>query len=243
MNDQTGIFASCLRACWLDDGYKRRFIDDPRSILESHGLLVSDDLEIRALENTESRAHFFLPGPPDRHRALSDAALFDLAKRSSWRVIDACHARTRFLLTPPWWVLPVAWRSDTGGERGDAADREQTSDADKKRRLVELLAACWRDDDLRNEFLETPMQVLERFGVDSSERIPLRGVEVRDGVVHVVLPAPPAGWRTMSEEALLDSAELGSRRVTDASDPEDRIVWAPKWWKIPVVTVRTILPN
>lgn len=46
-----------------DDDYRRRLIDDPRSVLTEAGLVVPDTLEVVIHQNRDDVIHLVLPSP------------------------------------------------------------------------------------------------------------------------------------------------------------------------------------
>ena len=54
--------------CWMDEALKDRFMADPNRSCESalmeHGLDVSDNLDVRVVENAGDCVHITLPASP-----------------------------------------------------------------------------------------------------------------------------------------------------------------------------------
>ncbi len=69
-----------------------------------------------------------------------------------------------------------------------------------------LIAACWKDDALKQRFLSDPHAVLAEHGMDVPEGINVNVVENTDNTVHVTLPAAPTANGDLSDEELENSA-------------------------------------
>lgn len=54
-------YARIIARAWADEAFKARLLQDPVSVLKEHGVDVSDDVEVRVLENTDQVIHFVLP--------------------------------------------------------------------------------------------------------------------------------------------------------------------------------------
>ncbi|MCP4835349.1 MAG: NHLP leader peptide family natural product precursor [Phycisphaera sp.] len=68
--------------------------------------------------------------------------------------------------------------------------------------LERLFVACWKDDAVRDRFLDDPRSVLAEFGVEVPEDLEVRVVQNDDDLVHVTLPATPASHPSLSDEEL-----------------------------------------
>ena len=238
MTGQTKKLAQLIAACWKDSALKDRLMTDSRAVLAEHGLPVSDLVELVVVENTESLVHLVVPAPPEGSRELSEEQRLDVARRSSWKLFDACKPKSRFAMLPPC-AIPVVWRPPGSGQVEEGPQYGRVSDGEQTRRLVALLVASWGDDGLRSRFLEDAGKVMREHGIAFSNRLEIRAIEAHDGLVHVVLPPPPSGWRGMTEGDLVDQGDLGLRRVADANNLENPIVLLPAWWDVPVLTVWT----
>jgi hypothetical protein len=69
-----------------------------------------------------------------------------------------------------------------------------------------LIAACWKDDALKQRFLSDPHAVLAEHGMDVPEGINVNVVENTDTTVHITMPAAPDGHRELSDEELANAA-------------------------------------
>jgi hypothetical protein len=67
--------AAVIQKCAKDKAFKRRFVADPKGVLAEEGLLVSDQVELKVVEDTPKVVHLVLP--LEASGELSDA---DLAK-------------------------------------------------------------------------------------------------------------------------------------------------------------------
>jgi hypothetical protein len=70
-----------------------------------------------------------------------------------------------------------------------------------------LIAACWKDDALKQRFLSDPHAVLAEHGMDVPEGINVNVVENTDNTVHVTLPAAPVDHADLSDEEVGNAAE------------------------------------
>ena len=77
---------------------------------------------------------------------------------------------------------------------------------DETNKMNTLIAACWKDDALKQRFLSDPHAVLAEHGMDVPEGINVNVVENTDNTVHVTLPAAPEGHANLSDEELGNAA-------------------------------------
>jgi hypothetical protein len=77
---------------------------------------------------------------------------------------------------------------------------------DETNKMNALIAACWKDDALKQRFLSEPHAVLAEHGMDVPEGMNVNVVENTDNTVHVTLPAAPVGSAELSDEELEDAA-------------------------------------
>jgi len=77
---------------------------------------------------------------------------------------------------------------------------------DETNKMNVLIAACWKDDALKQRFLSDPHAVLAEHGMDVPEGINVNVVENTDTTVHVTLPAAPHGHAELSDEELENAA-------------------------------------
>jgi hypothetical protein len=77
---------------------------------------------------------------------------------------------------------------------------------DETKKMNTLIAACWKDDALKQRFLSDPHAVLAEHGMDVPEGINVNVVENTDNTVHVTLPAAPEGHADLSDEELANAA-------------------------------------
>jgi hypothetical protein len=91
------------------------------------------------------------------------------------------------------------------------AKEKETDMTDETNKMNTLIAACWRDDALKQRFLSDPHAVLAEHGMDVPEGINVNVVENTDTTVHVTLPAAPVEHADLSDEELANAAG-GSER-------------------------------
>ncbi len=77
---------------------------------------------------------------------------------------------------------------------------------DETNKMNALIAACWKDDALKQRFLSDPHAVLAEHGMDVPEGINVNVVENTDNTVHVTLPAAPTANGDLSDEELANAA-------------------------------------
>ena len=58
----------------------RRFMADPKAVLEDYGLDVPDNLDVKVVENADDCVHITLPAPPTRDGDLPD----DVLSNAGW---------------------------------------------------------------------------------------------------------------------------------------------------------------
>ena len=77
---------------------------------------------------------------------------------------------------------------------------------DETNKMNTLIAACWKDDALKQRFLSDPHAVLADHGMDVPEGMNVNVVENTDNTVHVTLPAAPEGHGELSDDELANAA-------------------------------------
>ena len=77
---------------------------------------------------------------------------------------------------------------------------------DETNKMNTLIAACWKDDALKQRFLSDPHAVLAEHGMDVPEGINVNVVENTDTTVHITMPAAPDGHMNLSDEELRAAA-------------------------------------
>ena len=80
---------------------------------------------------------------------------------------------------------------------------------DETNKMNTLIAACWKDDALKQRFLSDPHAVLAEHGMDVPEGMNVNVVENTDNTVHVTLPAAPTANGDLSDEELENAAGGG----------------------------------
>ena len=65
-------FGRIVAKAWSDDAFKRRLLNDPKAVLQEHGIEVPAGAEVKIVENTDQVVYVNLPRQP-RER-LADAA-------------------------------------------------------------------------------------------------------------------------------------------------------------------------
>ena len=83
---------------------------------------------------------------------------------------------------------------------------------DETNKMNTLIAACWKDDALKQRFLSDPHAVLADHGMDVPEGMNVNVVENTDNTVHVTLPAAPEGHGELSDDELANAAGGLDRR-------------------------------
>ena len=77
---------------------------------------------------------------------------------------------------------------------------------EKKNALAQLFAKCWKDEALKARFMSDPKVVLKEHGLDVPDNLDVKVVENADDRVHIILPAPPAGYMDLTDAELTNAA-------------------------------------
>ena len=77
---------------------------------------------------------------------------------------------------------------------------------DETNKMNTLIAACWKDDALKQRFLSDPHAVLAEHGMDVPEGMNVNVVENTDTTVHITLPAAPDNYYELLDEELRSAA-------------------------------------
>ena len=93
---------------------------------------------------------------------------------------------------------------------------------DETNKMNTLIAACWKDDALKQRFLSDPHAVLAEHGMDVPEGMNVNVVENTDTTVNVTLPAAPEGHGELSDDELANAA---GGFISAASDACVLLAW------------------
>ena len=85
--------------------------------------------------------------------------------------------------------------------------------------LEGLFAACWKDDAMKQRFMNDPKAVLAEHGMDVPDGIEVNVVENTDTTVHITMPAPPSGGMDLSDDELRNAA--GGTNADTSCYPQD----------------------
>ena len=77
---------------------------------------------------------------------------------------------------------------------------------EERNRLAELFAACWKDEALKQRFMNDPKAVMAERGIDVPDGIDVNVVENSDNTVHITMPQAPTGVADLSDEQLRNVA-------------------------------------
>ena len=77
---------------------------------------------------------------------------------------------------------------------------------EERNQLADLFAACWKDEALKQRFMNDPKAVLAEYGMDVPDGMAVNVVENTDNTVHITMPAPPSGSRDLSDDELSNAA-------------------------------------
>ena len=70
-------WAKVVAQAWTDDGFKRKLLSEPTSVLNEAGLNVPDGVKVDALENTDRLIHLVLPAKPTTGDLSADHVVTD----------------------------------------------------------------------------------------------------------------------------------------------------------------------
>ena len=79
MSNENNPFAELFANCWKDEALKARFMADPVAVLAERGIELSEDIDVKVVENTDNTIHITLPKPPEGHDELSNEELANAA--------------------------------------------------------------------------------------------------------------------------------------------------------------------
>jgi hypothetical protein len=77
---------------------------------------------------------------------------------------------------------------------------------DETNKMNTLIAACWKDDALKQRFMNDPKAVLAEYGMDVPDGMDVKVVENADNCVHITMPVAPDGHHELSDEELSAAA-------------------------------------
>ena len=95
--------------CWKEPDFKKRFLANPRAVLEENNFDLPKDVQVKVVENVPGTIHIVLPANPDMAK-LSDEELDKVAGGLSissvnFRVIARgfqLHTKTQGKECVPW---------------------------------------------------------------------------------------------------------------------------------------------
>ena len=92
---------------------------------------------------------------------------------------------------------------------------------ESKNQLMQLFAACWKDDALKTRFMSEPKAVLGEYGLDVPDGVDVKVVENVEDCVYITLPAAPIGHELLSDEELDQAVggTVGHQCVTPTKHP------------------------
>lgn len=90
-----------------------------------------------------------------------------------------------------------------------------------KNQLMELFAACWRDDALKARFLAEPRAVLDEYGLEVPEGVDVKVVENAPDRVYITFPAAPIDHEELSDDELNQAfgGTINTQCVTPTNNP------------------------
>lgn len=68
--------------------------------------------------------------------------------------------------------------------------------------LPTLFAACWKDEALKQQFIENPKSVLAEFNVDVPEETTVHVHENSENTIHITMPVAPDNHLDLSDDEL-----------------------------------------
>ena len=77
---------------------------------------------------------------------------------------------------------------------------------EQRNQLADLFAACWKDEALKQRFMNDPKAVLAEHGMPVPDGMAVNVVENTDTTVHITMPAPPSGGMDLSDDELSNAA-------------------------------------
>ena len=77
---------------------------------------------------------------------------------------------------------------------------------EQRNQLADLFAACWKDEALKQRFMNDPKAVLAEHGMPVPDGMDVNVVENTDTTVHITMPAPPSGGMDLSDDELSNAA-------------------------------------
>ena len=84
---------------------------------------------------------------------------------------------------------------------------------EQKNAMTQLIAACWKDEALKQRFMADPKAVLKEHGLDVPVGIDVKVVENADDCVHITLPNRHSAGAMEVTDAELRRAAGGSADI------------------------------
>ena len=91
--DNDTVLGNIIAKAWRDPAFKADLIANPVAALKAEGIVVSSDMTVTVLENTDKRFYLVLPPPPTDE--LLDEALDEKIKLTIYqlKIRGAFHSR------------------------------------------------------------------------------------------------------------------------------------------------------
>ena len=77
---------------------------------------------------------------------------------------------------------------------------------EQRNQLADLFAACWKDEALKQRFMNDPKAVLAEYGMVVPDGMAVNVVENTENTVHITMPPPPSDSMDLSDEELSNAA-------------------------------------
>ena len=73
--EERKLYAKVIAKAWIEEGFKKRLLQDPATVLAENGIEIPEDITVRFVEKNENEILVPLPPRPPGSAELSDEDL------------------------------------------------------------------------------------------------------------------------------------------------------------------------
>jgi hypothetical protein len=79
-------YSQLIAKAWTDEAFKKRFLEDPATVLKEYGMEMPSDMKVKVVEGTDEEVYLILPPRPSGELSEEDLRDLTAAPAYTW-----CH--------------------------------------------------------------------------------------------------------------------------------------------------------